>query len=200
MERGVLGLGAQFDLEGLDRLGGRVAPIGLGVVALDHRCECVPVDRGVRAHSAVERRGSRDRIGALTREHQREAPTHAEPGGTHLGATGPLGEQVDRTTQVLAGGGEVHAHHQLARRVGLGGGFAVVQVGGECGEPLRCEPVGDVLDVVDETPPFLDHDHPGPTTVGKVSRAHPAIALECDHLAHRNRTSADSRSAVGTGR
>ena len=73
-------------------------------------------------------------------------------------------QQVDRARQVLGGRRQVQRHHQLPGPVGLGRGLAVVQVGGERGEPGCGEAVGDVLDVRDETPPLLDHDHPGPIT------------------------------------
>ena len=55
----------------------------------------------------------------------------------------------------------LHRHHRLARLVGLTGLhlLAVVEVGRQRDEAGRGEAVADVVDVVDEAPPLLDHDH-----------------------------------------
>jgi len=63
------------------------------------------------------------------------------------------------------GGLHVEFHHELARLVGLGGDLAVVEVGRQRGEACGGDAARDVLDVVVETPPLLDHDDAGEGTV-----------------------------------
>ena len=103
----------------------------------------------------------------------------------HLVASCPLAQVIDGAAQVLARGREVHAHEQLSRLVGLGGLNPVVHVRCQRRETLRGEAVRDVLDVVDETPPLLDHDDTRPAAVGEIPAACATVAPELDHLAHR---------------
>jgi hypothetical protein len=71
-------------------------------------------------------------------------PRH-EAGGADVADVGLLGEVLGGAHEPLAGAVHVQLHHQLLGLVGLGGDFAVVEVGREGGEALAGEAVGDIL-------------------------------------------------------
>src|SRR5439155_345521 len=63
------------------------------------------------------------------------------------------------------------------------GDVAVVQVGGQGGEALRRQKIAHPLDLWDEAPPLLDHEHPRPGALGgrrQVAARGAAIARELD--------------------
>ena len=102
-------------------------------------------------------------LSQLTADRQagREASAHAEPHNAHLGVspTTKLGDSparlADSARAVL-----LHPHQQLLRQVGLlvRRHRSVVQVRSEGGEPLGGEPVGDIEDVRNQSPPLVQHD------------------------------------------
>ena len=77
---------------------------------------------------------------------------------------------VDGAAHVPGRPVDLHRHHRLGRLVGLGHRHAVVEVRRQCDEPGGGEAVADVADVVDQSPPLLDHDDPGPPPPSGVAR------------------------------
>ena len=65
-------------------------------------------------------------------------------------------------------------HHERPGLVGVVGDAAAVQIGGQRDEALAGESFADIGDVVVETPPLLDDDHPGPRRVEGRSAQDPA--------------------------
>src|SRR5437899_5475267 len=70
-----------------------------------------------------------------------------------------LHDALPISPQILLGLSDVERHEELAGPVGLVGRLAVVHVGRQRGEALGGEAVTDVLDVLYESPPLLDHEH-----------------------------------------
>src|SRR5437867_6515143 len=121
-------------------------PAELAVIGLHVGMDAVEVDdrADLRIHGAGE---------------ERELAAHAEADGAHLLARGLRGQIIDGAPQVLLGLADVERHEELAGPVGLVGRLAVIHVGRQRGESLGGEAVADVLDVLHQPPPLLDHEH-----------------------------------------
>jgi len=162
----------------VDLHGGREVPVVRGGVG--PRDE--PVGRDHGGHG----------VGALGGQHQGQPAPHAEPDDTDMGPAGPAPELVDGPAELGGGTAHVDRHHLLGRLVGLGEGHlsAVVEVGGEGGEPGVGEPVAGPGDLVDDPPPLLEDDDPGtrvPLRFGEVPAGRRAVAREFDGCAHGGR-------------
>ena len=198
VEEGVVGAGVdehlhvlaqvlQLLLQGAHRVGvGEV--VLLGVVALHGGGQVGVVGLGRRPRDhAVEGGDGLHRVGPLAGEHQGQAAAHAEPDDAHAAASGAVAHVVDGAAHVLGRLLQVERHHLLARLIGLGRGLAVVQIGGQGHEALAGQPVADLLDVVDQAPPLLDHDEAGAVAAGgrrEVALSGGAVARKLDDLTH----------------
>ena len=174
----------------------------LGVLAHDRGGQRRPVGLGggPRDDPVVGRRRLHG-VGPLARRDEGQPAAHAVADHADAGLAAALLQHVDRTRQVLGRGGQVQAHHELAGAVGLGGRLAVVEVGRQGGEALGGEAVGDLLDVGDESPPLLQHEHTGPAPVGQVAVGRGPVGLERDHLTHAadgSRPTAPTFTRTGT--
>src|SRR5262249_3468512 len=96
-----------------------------------------------------------------------------------------LSHQVGRgAAQIALRLPDVEGHEELTGAVRLAGGLAVVHVGRERREALAGEPIADALDVADESPPFLEHEHARALARGRrgqVSGGLTAARCELDH-------------------
>ena len=73
---------------------------------------------------------------------------------------------LDRARHLLLGLVHVHRHQLLLGLVGLLGGLAVEEVGGEGDEALLGEAVDHAADAVVQAPPLLQHDQPRALALG----------------------------------
>ena len=106
----------------------------------------------------------------LARRVQCQLTTHTKADNAEPTSRRTAPKIVTRTAEILLCPIDVQRHHELPRVVGRRSLFSVVQVRCErhiagCGET-----VGHVLDVTDETPPFLDDDHPWTTAFGLAQK------------------------------
>lgn len=160
----------------------------LGVVALDgahDRCvvrlDPLPGDRSVVGHDGL------DRVVAQGGKHESKPAAHAVADDPNPVAVTALLHRVDGPRHVLCSLVELQRHHLLASLVRLGDLHPVVEVGRKRDETLGGEPVADVLYVIDQPPPLLDHDDPGAGAAlwnGEVALTGRAVARKLDHLAH----------------
>ena len=67
----------------------------------------------------------------------------------------------DGAGHVFFGFGNLYSHHQLACVVGTFGHVAVIEIGSEGNVSCGGKTVTDVLDMIHESPPFLEHDDAG---------------------------------------
>ena len=127
-----------------------------------------------------------------SRRRDRQRAAHAEPDETHLWTSVPAELRDDRR-DALDGPCAVEPRHQPLGMVGfgLGRGRAFVQVRCEGGEPRGREAVAHVLDVRDEAPPLVEHDHARPTVTRLVGRD----AGGLDDLPHRPLSSGRTRAS-----
>jgi len=101
------------------------------------------------------------------------------------------GEPVRRTSEARRRVAHLQRHHVLGGLVGLGQRHLGprVEIRGEGREPGLREPVGRARDLVDEAPPFLDHeDTDGPFGAtgreGQVPVRMAAVARKFDRFTH----------------
>ncbi len=119
--------------------------------------------------------------------HQRQPAAHAEADDScPFGFDKWLGNQIiDRALNILDRPGAVKFHRQLASFVWLGGFPPAIQVWRQRDEALAREAPGDILDVVVQPPPFLNHDDAGkrPRALRprQVARHEITVARKLDH-------------------
>ena len=137
-------------------------------MALQRRGDRGEVRRGL--DHPVERHGGADLVAALGGELHDEAAAHAEADRADGRPLHPVQteEVVDRSTEIAGGVGLRQLAHEPAGLLRVVGRGAAVEIGCQRDEPLGGQPVGDVGDVVGQTPPLLDGDDPGPGAGGRA--------------------------------
>src|SRR5215216_600238 len=103
----------------------------------------------------------------LCRRVQGERAAHAEPDGADFLARGRVesGKIISSGAQVSLGLIDAHRHHHLACLVRRLRRLAVIKIRSECDKTFRCKPVANFLDVVHQSPPFLNHNYARPTAL-----------------------------------
>jgi hypothetical protein len=99
-------------------------------------------------------------LGILRCRKKGQRTPHAEPDRADFGPgdAGLLQQVIDGACQILGGLIYPQAHHQLARLVGRRRFLAVEQIGRKSEKAFRRESIGDVLDMRNQAPPFLNDD------------------------------------------
>src|SRR5262249_19743798 len=93
----------------------------------------------------------------VTRQEECKRPSHTKTGDTQTVQTQRL-EMRYRTSKDVHSPFAIQALHELSGLFGALCSLAVVEIGGQRGISLSREPVRDVLDVIVQSPPFLNHN------------------------------------------
>jgi hypothetical protein len=96
-----------------------------------------------------------------------------------------LQQILNRAAQVFLDLGDLERHHQLSGLIGRGRAATMIEVRRERHETLGGEAIGHPLDMRNQSPPLLDHDHTRPRSGcgnSQITRSCSAIAFKFDHF------------------
>jgi hypothetical protein len=137
---------------------------------------------------AVEVHAGGDAVGIVAGGEEAQRAAHAEADGADLRRRHPGlgGEIVDGAGEIALGLVDAHRHHHLSRLVRRRRGAAVIEVGRERDESFFREAIRDLLDVRNQSPPFLDDDDAGPGRLRprEISGGRGAVRFESHAFAH----------------
>ena len=178
---------AQFFLQLVDLADGEGLVLGRPV-AQERRLDLRGVDVLERRVAVPD--DARVHLGHVDRREHRERAAHAEAGDADLGAA--FLQILDGAADILARRiGEVEPGHQVVRLLRIHRGLAAVEIGHQRAVAGLRQLVGHALDLIVESPPFLDHHQPGCLGrcrgLGEIAVDALAVgAVEAHGFAHRD--------------